>query len=299
MTHLSRAISLIALIAGAVTTPVGGLAVGRACAAGDVHIAVVVDAGSGGTVSAVCVPGSSSDNGATILAARASMLGTPQPRYSSSGLLCAIDGLPATGCGDVHGGRYAYWSYWHGSGGTWSYSNFGPGSSRVDSAIVEGWRWQPDGAGLPTDPPPRGPASAKAVCVPAPPPATAPPTTFATTTRPTPVTGTSPPLGAQQTPSAAPPVGPRASTAASTTTPSASRASTATTTATAGGHPRTPAPVQSSRSSVALAARGVAAGPSTHTSGTAPIGLIIGVSLVVALGAGGAIAARRRARTSS
>jgi hypothetical protein len=299
MTHPSRAISLIALIAGAVTTPVGGLVVGRACAAGDVHIAVVVDAGSSEAVSAVCVPSSSSDNGATILAARASMLGTPQPRFSSSGLLCSIDGLPATGCGEAHGGRYAYWSYWHGRGGNWSYSNFGPASSRVDSAIVEGWRWQPDGAGLPTDPPPRGPASAKAVCVPAPPPATAPPTTVATTTRPTPVTGISPPVGAQQTPSTAPSVGPRASTAASTATRPASRASTATTTATAGRHPPTRAPVQSSPSSFALAARGVAAGPPAHGSGTAPIGLIIGVSLVIALVAGGAIAARRRARTPS
>src|SRR5207253_5775657 len=117
MTQLGRAFALTACITGALATPVGGRVVARACAAGDVHVAVVVDAGTGGTVSAVCVPGSSRDNGATILAARASMLGTPQPRYNSSGLLCSIDGLPETGCGVAHGGRYAYWSYWHGSAG--------------------------------------------------------------------------------------------------------------------------------------------------------------------------------------
>jgi hypothetical protein len=295
MTRLWRAIALTALVAGALATPVGGLVVGRACAAGDVHIAVVVDVGSGGTVSAVCVPGGSSDNGATILAARASMLGTPQPRYSSSGLLCSIDGVPKTGCGEAHGGRYAYWSYWHGSGGKWSYSNFGPGASRVDSAIVEGWRWQPNGSGLPTDPPPRGPAGATAICVPAPPPTTAPPTTVPTTA------ATAPPLpvGAQQTPGTSPPVGLHSTIVASETTQPASSASTATTTTTRGARLSTRASVHSTPSSIAFAARGIAAAPRTHSSGGAPVGPIIGVSLVIALGAGGAIAARRRARTAS
>ena len=33
--------------------------------------------------------------------------------FGTSGLLCAIDGYPAGGCGDRTGqGGYHYWSYW-------------------------------------------------------------------------------------------------------------------------------------------------------------------------------------------
>jgi hypothetical protein len=136
----------------------------RACAAGQLHVAVVVDFGDNGAgVSSVCVPASAHDNGATVLAARASMLGTPQPRFNASGLLCAIDGVPATGCGEPVGKKYAYWSYWHGDGG-WSYSDVGPAASRVDASVVEGWRWNSMGAGNPTDPAPRGSANASATC---------------------------------------------------------------------------------------------------------------------------------------
>ena len=45
MTRSSRAIALTALVAFAFATPLGGRALGRACAAGDVHVAVVVDSG--------------------------------------------------------------------------------------------------------------------------------------------------------------------------------------------------------------------------------------------------------------
>src|SRR4051812_1657484 len=175
MTRRSRAFAAAGLIVCSFATPLGGRAVERACAASSVHIAVVVDSGSGSAVSAVCVPGGSRDNGATILATRAAILGTPQPRYNASGLLCAIDGLPASGCGEHTGSRYAYWSYSHGSGGNWLYSSIGPAAWRVDPGTVEGWRWHPDGTGLPSDPPPRGPAVASRVCVPPAPPTTARP----------------------------------------------------------------------------------------------------------------------------
>ena len=144
-----RAIALTALAAFALATPLGGRALGRACASGDVHVAVVVDNGSSSAVSAVCVPGSSGDNGATILAARASMLGTPQPRYAASGLLCAIDGMPSTGCGVAHDGHYAYWSYWHGTRREVVVLERRSGLGTCRSRdVVEGWRWQPDGSAL-------------------------------------------------------------------------------------------------------------------------------------------------------
>ncbi|HEY5170665.1 MAG TPA: hypothetical protein VIK54_02950 [Acidimicrobiia bacterium] len=294
MTRSSRAIALTALVAFAFATPLGGRALGRACAAGDVHVAVVVDSG-GSAVSAVCVPGGSDDNGATILAARAAMLGTPQPRYSASGLLCAIDGVPSTGCGVAHDGHYAYWSYWHGDGGKWSYANVGPASGRADPGVVEGWRWQPDGSALPTDPPPRGPADATAICAPVPPRPTAPPTTVASPSPPTVAPATRPSVsgGAQQEPSTPPATGPHSSRPVS---PPARRGSAVavTTATTAGGSSSSRAPGESSSSSIAISVRGIAAAPPGRSAGGAPVGLLVGVSLVVALGAGGAIAQRRR-----
>src|SRR5262245_37890080 len=161
------------LVVGLATLIVGGpvpsLAVGRACAAGQLHVAIVVDFGGIASTTSTCVAVGSRDNGAAVLAARARQLGTPAPRFGSSGLLCAIDGIPADGCGETHGSKYAYWSYFHGTGGQWSYANNGPGGSRVNADVVEGWRWQPDGAGNPSDPPPRGSAAAAAICTPAPP----------------------------------------------------------------------------------------------------------------------------------
>jgi hypothetical protein len=130
-----------------------------------VHVAVVVDHGAGAAVSAVCVPASERDNGAIVLATRAAQLGVPQPRYNESGLLCAIDGTPATGCGESHNGKYAYWSYWHGANGQWTYADNGPATSRVHADVIEGWRWEPDGAASPNDPPPRASTDASRVCV--------------------------------------------------------------------------------------------------------------------------------------
>jgi len=131
-----------------------------------VTVAVVVDFGDGSPASAVCVPAGSSDNGAAVLAARAQQLGTPAPRFDSSGFVCGIDGYPSSGCGEQSGSTYAYWSYWHGSG-SWEYSNVGPGGSRVHAEVVEGWRFQPQGAGNPTDPPPNASPDHNATCVPA------------------------------------------------------------------------------------------------------------------------------------
>lgn len=48
--------------------------------------------------------------------------------------------LPAT---SAQATGYVYWSYWHGTSGTstWSYSSAGAGASRVTDGDVEGWRF--------------------------------------------------------------------------------------------------------------------------------------------------------------
>lgn len=300
MTRRWGALALMVFVAGVVATPLGGRALTRACAATAVHVAVVVDLDNAGGVSAVCVPAGARDNGATALAARASMLGLPQPRYNAAGLLCAIDGVPQTGCGTAHDGHYAYWAYFHGTNGNWTYNNFGPASWRVSTGVVEGWRWEPDGAGLPTDPPPRGSANAATTCVPAPP-TTVARTTVPTSPRSTVATGPTATIGAQQTPITGT-VGP---VPVSPTSPTTARPGSATTVAagatvtTVRGSSTTRVAGESSSSSVAPAARRVATAGSTHSSSGAPVGLITGVSLVAGLGAAGAIAARRRRRPAS
>jgi hypothetical protein len=297
--HRWRAASFAACIAGAMVSPVGGAIATNACAASEVHIAVVVDTGTGSSVSAVCVPAGARDNGAVVLATRAAMLGTPAPRYATSGLLCAIDGFPATGCGEPQNGRYSYWSYWHGGGGAWSYANIGPATSRVDPGVVEGWRWEQNASASPADPPPRVAPVATTICKPAAPPP--PPTTA----------GTAPSVhaGASQSPATASPAG-RGPAASPRTAPTGGSAATSTRSRTgrrssaASTSPRPGAATSSSSlargagagpsTTIALAAGGIAHMQHTSGSGGVPVGLVVGGVLVVALIAGGAIAARRR-----
>jgi hypothetical protein len=117
-------------------------------APGQVRVAVVVDTSGlagAGTSSVVCVVVASTATGATALAARAARLGIAAPRYNASGLLCAIDGLPAApACGSPVGNGFAYWSYWTG-GPSWTYATFGPAGHGVFEGDVEGWRWVPSG----------------------------------------------------------------------------------------------------------------------------------------------------------
>jgi hypothetical protein len=284
-----RALAAGGIVIGAVLVPptVAG-ALGRPCATGQTRVAIIVDRGESGPVSSACVAAKSNDNGATILATRASMLGLPQPRFNASGLLCAIDGVPANGCGDLHDGKYAYWSYFHGSGGSWSYSHIGPGGSRVSAGVVEGWRWQPAGAGNPTDPPPRA-APSTAACAspstPPPPPTAAPPVTIAGANTP-PVTAA--PNGID--PTTKPGAIPRRTTTATTPTSAGSlqRNTRATTVTTAHALPSTTAPLSEREFAARATAR--------RSSEGAPVGMIVGALLVAILGAGGVIAARRRNR---
>jgi hypothetical protein len=124
--------------------------------AGQVRVAVVVDAsqlpGGAASPSVVCVVVASGSTGVAALGARATRLGTPMPRFNSSGLLCAIDGAPAApACGVPAGGSFNYWSYWIGGGSptpTWTYSNLGPASRVMTDGAVEGWRFVAGGSNV-------------------------------------------------------------------------------------------------------------------------------------------------------
>ena len=169
--------------------------VGSSCAsaAGTIHVGLVIDygtvdsAGSSRSTSRQCV--ALPDSGKSRSGANALMAGNHALRWSSSGLLCAIDGYPATGCGESSATGYRYWSYWHG-GDSWSYSSVGPDSFTPKDGAVEGWHFI-DGTGttdgtVTTDGGRKPRSSATSPC-PASPGSTTPPTTSATTPPPTPV----------------------------------------------------------------------------------------------------------------
>ena len=120
--------------------------------AGQARVAVVVDTsglpGGSSTPSVTCVVVGPGASGVTALTARAARLGTPAPRYNSSGLLCAIDGKPvAPACGTPSGTGFDYWAYWVG-GSTWTYSNVGPASRAMLDGTVEGWRFIAGGSNV-------------------------------------------------------------------------------------------------------------------------------------------------------
>lgn len=145
-----------------------GLADAVTAAGSGVDVAIVVDYGLGSGISPriieKCLRVAAGTNGAQVLEDLAQAIGKPPPTYNASGLLCAIGGYPASGCGVQTGSGYYYWSYWHGSGASWSYATAGPGTWAVHSGDVEGWRYENPGSGNPTDPPPAAPASYASIC---------------------------------------------------------------------------------------------------------------------------------------
>ncbi len=185
----------------------------------DVYVAVVVDFGGGSAPQSIvkCVPVPSNGHDADALAAA---VGSGNVAYNNSGLLCAIDNYPANGvqnCGQsVGSGDYDYWSYWHGTSGSWVYADNGPTEQLVSSSAddVMGMRFQTDEPADSSDPPPTVVPSYAQICnastevPPAGSSSGAAPTTTTTTTSTGP-TSVTPPTGktsaglAQTTPSTA------------------------------------------------------------------------------------------------
>lgn len=189
VTRASQVVAMLAIVAGvlavpSIVDPQGSVLPGTPCAeaapAGDgmQRVAVAVDPGVlGGGAGSLCVEVPVGASGADVLVARAQTLGRPVPRWASNGLLCSLDGVPATGCGERIDGAYNYWAYFLGDGGSWRYAGTGPALRRANPAFVEGWHFVA-GAGNASDPPPSLSASAADICPPAPP-VTSPPTTTA------------------------------------------------------------------------------------------------------------------------
>jgi hypothetical protein len=163
--------------AGAALAPAGPgalvpfkIAIASAASAGDdVYVAVVIDFGGGSSPSSIskCVPVAPTAKDSDALAAA---VGTSNVSYSNSGLLCAIDNYPVNGvqnCGQSVGpGKYDYWSYWHGTSGSWVYASDGPTEQPVTSPAndVEGWRFQSNEPDDANSPPPTPPAVYAQIC---------------------------------------------------------------------------------------------------------------------------------------
>ena len=159
-----RAALVVVSVIGAVVLSVIGVSLtssvasATSCAgplsAGEIRVVMVVDMGDAGSSNAVCLVVPEGTTGSQLIARRAAELGTASPRYAGSGLLCAIDGFPASGCGDRNAGGFAYWAYFAGTSGSWQYGNFNPFVKRLHDGDIEGWRYV-NGAGDGQDPAPR------------------------------------------------------------------------------------------------------------------------------------------------
>jgi len=269
---VTRGLVAALVVAAGALAPVAGPASSPACAAGSVAVSVIVDFSDVATTTATCVSAATRDTGAAVLAARARALGRPAPRYSASGLLCAIDGYPAEGCGVRSNGAYAYWAYYLGHAGAWEYATGGPAGRRVSAASAEGWRWHPAGTGTASDPAPRAAPDPTATCRPA-------PTTVPVTAAPTPV-----PTSGPARPGPTPPA-----TVSSEPPPTSTAASTPTT----ASHPIVSVRPRTASSRPPSAPPGTAG--STPAGGGIPNGAV-GAALVVSLGTAGLIVSRRRRR---
>ena len=162
-TRALRAMSVVLLsvvVSVSVLVSFAGTASAASCSGpisdGEIRVVLVVDSSDlGGSSSATSLVVPAGTTGSQLLARRGNELGIGSPRYGSSGLLCAIDGLPATGCGDRNSGGYGYWAYFFDGGGNWTYGSNNPFSKRLTDGAIEGWRFVTGGCGCGQDPSPR------------------------------------------------------------------------------------------------------------------------------------------------
>lgn len=160
------ALAAMAVVLAGPGVSVAGVDVGAGCAEAEgLPAGLIVDfgdvAGSPGGVEARCVPVAGRTTGADVL------LDAGYELRFERGLLCAINGFPADGCGDRNGSgrQYHYWSYWRAEPGAsgWTYSAIGPDGARVSPGAMEGWRYVL-GRAAPTDPQPRVAPDLVATC---------------------------------------------------------------------------------------------------------------------------------------
>ena len=266
--------------AGAALAPAGPDAlvpfkIAAAAAVDNVYVAVIVDFGGSGQSSiSKCVPVPS---GSTDADALATAVGESNVAYSSSGLLCSIDGYPADGvqnCNRSAGsGSFYFWSYWHGATGSWSYANDGPAEHGAADGDVQGWRFQNPGPASPSATPPDIAPAYAAIC------GVHAPTTTTTAAAAVPTTT----LNTTSTP--APPKSTKSTTTTTTTTTMPS-----TTTSTTGPHRATTTTAPAHRLALANTAGHRPAG----SSGAPWLPIVLVLALISVLGALAGFRARRR-----
>jgi hypothetical protein len=267
-------------------------------AATEVSVAFVIDYGSLGPPVVGCVQVPSSDNGYYALAAFTANETEAAPIYNSADLLCSINNEPAnapTVCGERDPGGYDYWSYWHGTTGSWVYASTGA-SADVENGDVEGWRYETDGNANPNDPSPTPAPTYSSICGsvgPAPTTAPAPSTTLpvAVSTPPSPVAGGGSPIpkGSSVAPGSVTPT--TVSGGGSSTTTSSAPTSTVPATG-SGTHSK--ASTGSGGGAQSLRAADTA---DQEGSGSGAVPALIGALLVLALAAAAVLGWRRRARS--
>jgi hypothetical protein len=305
----------------AALAPVGASALAPLqAAAANILVAVVIDFGGGSgapadVVQCVTVPSGSTD------AQALAVVDQQTSAFANSGLLCSIDGYPPNGVSDCDassGDDYYYWSYWHGSTGSWVYANDGPAEQVVAAGDVEGWRFE--------DPGPASPAAAKpgpspdyeTICPQA---ATAATTTTAaptttTTAAPTAGAGSAPPTTAPPsaaTPTTAPATvgGGGSSTSSSAPAPGGTGSTTAPAAGSGSGGRTSTQPRSDTSDDPSIRGptgttsvpgrRARAIGPTGHRRGAgggAPWPLIVTGALVVVLGTASVLRWRRRERAA-
>jgi hypothetical protein len=219
----------------------------------------------------------------------------------NSGLLCAIDGFPRTGCASTDtNGTYTYWSYWGAVGNTWQYATTGPIGHVLADGAVEGWRFG-NGRGTSQDDAPRASVTASRC-----PTATAPPAQPAPTPNAAPPTGSGGSVAPVQGASGSHAATPGAAAAATAATPVAS----APTTTVAGQPAVAPVPGAANASTTTTTAPVVVKGATEQRAGsvtihpddggsTGWIPTIAGIGAVGAAAAGVVILRRRRLRGES
>jgi hypothetical protein len=132
-------------------------------AASEVRVAFVIDFGGSAHASVGCVKVPASDNGYQALAAFTAQEHEQAPTYNSSGLLCSINDIPKSGCGQQVSDGYIYWSYWEAAAGKWKYADIGAFGA-VTNGEIQGWRFQDPGKANPSDPPPTTLADFASIC---------------------------------------------------------------------------------------------------------------------------------------
>jgi hypothetical protein len=137
------AAALVAAVGFAPVVATGAAGAPMASAPKTICVGLVIDARSiGGSVNDGCATVKPGSTGIDVLEAAGHSV-----TFRSDGLLCTIDGLPKSGCGDVDNTHY--WAYFHRAPGrtTWSYSNEGASTYEPVNRSTEGWVYD-DGTSL-------------------------------------------------------------------------------------------------------------------------------------------------------